>query len=261
MFNFLRSWLDRRIIQRSTITSIQWDEAFTSLPLLGGLAPDEKQALRELAILFMHHKVFEGAQGFVITQSMALIIALQACLPILKLGFGGYGGWYSVIVYPSGFAPKRVVTDEYGVEHHVQSNLSGESWQRGPVVLSWDDTEHAGFIDGNNLVIHEFAHKLDMQNGVANGFPPLHRGMDRSVWVKAFTTGFEDFQSKCERGKRIGINCYAASSPAEFFAVLSEVFFERPDVVSHHYTAIYNLLRQYYRQDPQSRLDSRSGQG
>ena len=264
MFNFIRNWFDRRIIQRSTITSNQWDEAFTSLPLLAGLTIDEKQTLRELAILFMHHKVFEGAKGpedtnrFVVNQSMALIIALQACLPILKLGFGSYGGWYSVIVYPSAFAPKRVVTDEYGVEHHVQSSLSGESWQRGPVVLSWDDTEQAGIIDGHNLVIHEFAHKLDMQNGVANGFPPLHSGVDRSAWVEAFSAGFDDFQDKCNRGKHIGIDCYAASSPAEFFAVLSEVFFERPDVVSHHYSVIYDLLRQYYQQDPLSRLSSRS---
>ena len=256
MLNFIRNWFERRIIQGSTITPVQWDEAFSALPLVHSLTTDEKHALRELAILFMHHKVFEGAQGFVVTQSMALIIALQACLPILKLGFGGYKGWYSVIIYPSGFAPKRVVTDEAGVEHHLQSNLSGESWQRGPVVLAWDDTEYAGIIDGHNLVIHEFAHKLDMQNGVANGFPPLHKGMDRSAWVAAFSAGFEDFQAKCEHGRHIGIDCYAATSPAEFFAVLSEVFFERPDIISHHYGRIYDCLRQYYRQDPLTRFSN-----
>lgn len=250
MFNFFRNWLDRRTIQRSTITSAQWDKAFASLPLLDGLTADEKHTLRELAILFLHHKVFEGAHGLAVTQPMALIIALQACLPILKLGLGGYEGWFSVIVYPAGFAPKRVITDEYGVEHHVQSNLSGESWQRGPVVLAWDETERAGIIDGHNLVIHEFAHKLDMQNGEANGFPPLHAEMDSTAWVEAFSAGFEDFQQKCSRGKAIGIDCYAASSPAEYFAVLSEVFFERPDVLQQHYAAIYDQLRQYYRQDP-----------
>lgn len=254
MFQIIRNWLDQRTLQRSTITSAQWEKAFVSLPLLERLTADEKCALRELAILFLHHKVFEGAHGLVITQSMALIVALQACLPILKLGLGVYGGWYSVIVYPAGFAPKRVVTDEYGVEHHVQSNLSGESWLRGPVVLSWDETEHAGIIDGENLVIHEFAHKLDMQNGVANGFPPLHAEMDSTVWAESFSAGFEDFQSKCSRGKAIDINCYGASSPAEYFAVLSEVFFERPDVLQQHYAAIYDQLRQYYRQDTLARL-------
>ena len=254
MFNILRNWLDSRIIRRSNITPRQWEEAFTSLPLLKGLALADRQKLVELAILFMHRKVFEGAQGFVVTQQMALIIALQACLPILNLGLSAYNGWYSVIVYPFGFAPKRVVTDEYGVEHHVQSNLSGESWQKGPVVLSWDDTEEAGIIDGHNLVIHEFAHKLDMQNGVANGFPPLHKDMSRSEWVRAFSLGFEDFQDKCQRGKYTGIDCYGASSPAEFFAVLSEVFFERPDIVQQHYPAVYDQLSHYYRQATLTRL-------
>jgi Mlc titration factor MtfA (ptsG expression regulator) len=106
--------------------------------------------------------------------------------------------------------------------------LSGEAWQRGPVILAWDKTEYAGYIDGCNLVIHEFAHKLDMQNGIANGFPPMHPD--------------------------IGIDHYAASSPAEFFAVLSEIFFERPDLLRRHYGAVFEQMKRYYRQDPLSRL-------
>jgi len=254
MFNFLTQWRDRRIIQRSSITEKQWHDALNSLPLLKGLNVDEKKQLTGLAILFLHYKTFEAAQGFVMTQSKALIIALQACLPILNLGFASYSGWYSVIVYPAGFVTERVTTDEAGVEHVVRSNLSGESWLRGPVVLAWDDTENAGFIDGHNLVIHEFAHKLDIQNGVANGFPPLHPEMDTDTWVEVFSSGFEDFQLKCEKGKHIDINGYAASAPAEFFAVLSEVFFERPDVIVRHYPKIYQQLRLYYRQDPRQRL-------
>ena len=256
MFQIIRNWLNRYIISRSTITPLQWAEAFASLPLLAGVTADEKNRLQGLAILLLHHKVFEGAQGLVVTQSMTLIIALQACLPVLNLGLGGYDGWVSVIIYPAGFAPKRVVMDEYGVEHSVQSDLLGESWQRGPVVLAWDATENAGIIDGHNLVIHEFAHKLDMQNGQANGFPPLHSGMTSEAWVEAFSSGFEDFQDRCNRGEYIGVDSYAASSPAEFFAVLSEVFFERPDVIQLHYAAIYDQLRQYYRQDTRLRLKS-----
>lgn len=250
MFQIIRNWLDRRIIRRSTITAVQWTQAFALLPVLERLTEDEKLALRKLAILFLHKKVIDGAHGLSITQSMTLIIALQACLPILKLGLEAYDHLVSVIVYPAGFAPKRVFTDEYGVEHHVQSNLSGEAWQRGPVVLSWDDTEHAGIIDGDNLVIHEFAHKLDMQNGIANGYPPLHDGMSHKQWVAIFTAGFEDFQGKCNQGVSIGINAYGASSPAEFFAVFSEVFFERPDIVNQNYPQVYDQLRQFYRQDP-----------
>ena len=254
MFNFIRNWLDRRIIRRSTITPMEWDKAFAALPLLAGLTADEKQQLRELAILFLHHKVFEGAKGFVVTLPMALIITLQACLPILRLGLGCYAGWSAVIVYPTGFAPKRRFTDENGVVHHEQTNLAGESWQQGPVILAADESEHAGIIDGHNLVIHEFAHKLDMQNGVANGFPPLHAGMKRAAWVEAFSAGFDDFQHKCSKGNKLDIDCYAATSPAEFFAVLSELFFERPEVVQHHYAAVYLQLRQYYLQDPLERL-------
>jgi len=256
MFQFIENYLNRRIIKKSTITPAQWIEVFASLPLLRGLPPDEIQDLKNLVILFCHHKVFEGAQGLVVTQSMKLIIAVQACLPILKLGPGWYDGWVTVIVYPSGFAPERVVRDEYGVEHTVQSNLAGEAWQRGPVVLAWDEAEHAGIIDGHNLVIHEFAHKLDMQNGEANGFPPLHPGMDGMAWTKAFSAGFEDFQHQCSRGKNIGIDCYGASSPAEFFAVLSEVFFERPEIIHRHYADVHEQMKQYYRQDPMARLHS-----
>ena len=254
MFKTIRNWLDRRIISRSNVTSAQWSEAFAALPLLRGYTTEEKDRLRELAILFLHRKVFEGADGLVVTPAMTLIIALQACIPILYLDLDCYDGWVSVIVYPAGFAPRRVIRDEFGVSHDVQSHLSGESWQRGPVVLSWDETEHAGMIDGHNLVIHEFAHKLDMQTGSANGFPPLHADMSSARWFEVFSAGFEDFQQKCNAGLDIGISCYAASLPAEFFAVLSEVFFEQPGLLQQHYGLIYEQLRQYYRQDPLTRL-------
>jgi Mlc titration factor MtfA (ptsG expression regulator) len=254
MFQLIQNWFNRRVIRRSTITPSQWDEAFTSLPLLRGISAEDKRTLQELAILFLHHKAFEGAHGLEVTDRMKLIIVLQACLPILRLGWGCYDQWMTVIVYPSGFAPKRVVRDEYGVEHQVQDHLSGEAWYRGPVVLSWDDTEHAGIIDGHNLVIHEFAHKLDMQNGDANGYPPLHKGMDSQAWADAFTAGHKDLKHLCSIGKNTGIDCYAASSPAEYFAVLSEVFFERPGIIKQHSAAVYQQLRLYYRQDPLSRL-------
>ncbi len=255
MFNFFHKWREQRIVKHSTITAVEWEQAFSSLSLLVGLTANEKNRLQELAIIFLHHKIFEGAQGFVVTLPMTLIIALQACLPILKLGIECYSGWLTVIIYPSGFAPKRVITDESGVVHYEQSNLAGEAWQRGPVILSWDETEFAGVIDGRNLVIHEFAHKLDMQNGVANGFPPLHANMDTTEWVNVFSAGFEHFQQQCSYGQLVGIDCYAATAPAEFFAVLSEVFFECPYIIQQHYGSIYTLLRQYYRQDPLLRLN------
>ena len=254
MFRKIRNWLDRRIVERSDISPAQWDRAFAALPVLDGLSADERQHLRELAVLFLHRKTFDGVRGLEVTRRMQLIIALQACLPVLELGIGCYAGWETVIVYPSGFAPEHVFTDEFGVEHRRRDELSGEAWARGPVLLSWDDTEHAGELDGYNLVIHEFAHKLDMQNGRANGFPPLHRGMSSALWTRVFSEAFEDFVQRCERGEEIGIDDYAASNPAEFFAVLSEVFFERPDILADSYPAVYEQLCRYYRQNPLPRL-------
>ena len=231
MFAFIRNWLNQRIIKRSTISKEEWETAFNVLPLLDGLSDDESLRLRQLAILFLHNKAFEGAHSMVITQPMALVIALQACLPILNLGIERYNGWVSVIVYPAGFAPRREVIDEAGVVHQGKESLTGQAWQRGPVILAWTDVETAGLIDGENLVIHEFAHKLDMQNGVANGFPPLPASMSVEKWVSAFSEGFERFRHDCQTSKAKEFDCYAATSPAEFFAVFSEVFFERPGLV------------------------------
>jgi len=254
MFSFIRNWLDKRIIARSIITPAQWDDAFSSLPLLEGLNENDKIRLKQLVIIFIHHKIFEGAKGISVTLPMVLIISLQACLPILKLGLSGYDGWTSIIIYPAAFSPQRKVVDEYGVTHYENSNLAGESWLNGPVILAWDEAERAGIIDGSNLVIHEFSHKLDMENGVANGYPALHRDMNRNDWVEAFSRGFDDLQERCEQRRSSEIDCYGATSPAEFFAVLSEVFFERPSIINKHYPAIYELLRQYYRQDTLTRF-------
>ena len=254
MFGLVRGWLDRRVIERSAISEAEWRDAFAAVPLLDDLSRDEQARLRELSILFLHRKSVFGARGLEVSQPMQLIIALQACLPILEIGLDAYDGWTSVIVYPSGFMPEHVYTDEYGVEHHVVDELSGEAWQRGPVILAWDETRSAGIVDGMNLVIHEFAHKLDMQNGDANGFPPLHPGMDSGAWTAALSEGFEHFMHRCERGEDIGIDCYAATSPAEFFAVLSEVFFEDPELLNYHYETVYMQFSLYYRQDPMKRL-------
>ncbi len=254
MFKSLRQWLTRRIINRSTITDGEWSHAFAALPLLKGLDEDEQRRLRELAILLMHYKSFEGVQGLVLSPSMIRHIALQACLPILNLGLAAYDGWVSVIVYPAAFVPKRVYTDEAGVVHQGGAAHSGEAWLRGPVILGWQDTQTAGEIDGSNLVIHEFAHKLDMLNGPADGFPPMHSGMKVEGWVEAFTRAYEHFQKHCHKPEYHHIDCYGASSPAEFFAVFSEVFFERPGLLKQYYPDVYQQLRHYYRQDPLTRL-------
>jgi MtfA peptidase len=249
-----KNWFDKDIIKNSPITQQNWDEAYRYLPLLKGFSFEEKKRLEELSILFMHQKEFEGAQGFVITPHMLLVISLQACLPILNLGLDSYKNFYTIIVYPTGFKTNRKETDENGIVDHDRTHTLGESWVRGPVILSWDDSKVAGIIDGSNLVIHEFAHKLDMQNGVANGFPPLHKGVNRSDWVKGFTKAYDYFERKCNGNELHGIDCYAATNPAEFFSVFSEMFFEKPGVIRKYFPEVYILLEEYYQQAPINRL-------
>lgn len=250
LFKRLREWRERRIIRRFPVGEAQWQSAFARLPLLQGLADSERTRLRELVALFLHRKSVEAAQGLQLNTEMVLVIALQACLPILHLGLDWYRGWVSIVVYPQAFRPQRSFVDEFGVMHRRADLLSGEAWQQGVLVLSWADTEHAGELDGHNLVIHEFAHKLDMLNGAANGFPPLHAGMDRQHWSRVFSQAYDNFS----RHRHHGIDAYAATDPAEFFAVVSEVFFERPRVLLKLYPEVYTLLSQFYRQDTLARL-------
>lgn len=246
----IRSWWQNLIIQGYPVTEMEWKNAFDSLPLLSRLNENERSRLRCLAILFLHYKSLTGIGGLKITTSMSLIIALQACLPVLNLGLNWYDGWVSIIIYPGPFSRQCIETDEYGVEHSSRKNLSGESWQHGPVILSWSDILQHGETDGRNVVIHELAHKLDMLNGAANGFPPLHKGMSAQEWSFIFNEAYADFQIHLQKHDFVPIDPYAAASPAEFFAVFSEFFFEKPQTIKEHYPAIYSLLVDFYHQDP-----------
>jgi Mlc titration factor MtfA (ptsG expression regulator) len=172
---------------------------------------------------------------------------------VLELGLEYYRGWVEVIVYPDEFVAEYDYVDEAGVAHHVEQAMTGESWERGPVIVSWADAEQAGRGSGYNVVIHEFAHKLDMLNGEPNGFPPLHADMDRAQWADAFSTAYEHFCRKVDAGERLRIDEYAAENPAEFFAVMSEAFFEASDIVRTVYPQVYEQLARFYRQDPGAR--------
>jgi Mlc titration factor MtfA (ptsG expression regulator) len=250
MFRWLKKRWQERIVQRSPVTDAEWKKAFQHLPLLHRLSAQEKAKLRRLAILFLYYKSLEAIGELQVTTAMRLVIALQACLPILNLGLNWYDGWISVVIYPGAFSRQCREIDEYGVEHLGRANLSGESWQRGPVILSWDDVLHHGEIDGRNVVIHEFAHKLDMCNGKANGFPPLHKGMSAQQWAEIFNSAYTDFEFRIQQHNPIPIDHYASTSAAEFFAVFTELFFEKPIIIRQYYPEIYDLLAQFYHQDP-----------
>jgi hypothetical protein len=215
---------------------------------------DEGARLHDWVALFLAEKSIVGAGGLVLCDEMRTAIATQACMLILNLDLDWYRDWVEVIVYPDEFMVDYEYMDEDGIVHRVKEPMSGESWLAGPVILSWADTAMRGGNTGYNVVIHEFAHKLDMLNGDANGFPPLHAGMDRAAWSRAFAEAFEDFGRRVERNEPCAIDPYAAEHPSEFFAVMSEAFFENPRAVRDEYGAVYRQLADFYRQDPAARL-------
>ncbi|OGS98936.1 MAG: hypothetical protein A3F73_02835 [Gallionellales bacterium RIFCSPLOWO2_12_FULL_59_22] len=255
----LKNWRRRHVLRRSQLPDEAWRAAVTGLAVLRGLPEDELERLRELATLFLDEKQVVAAGGFVLDDDTRIKIAAQACLPILNLGLDYYAGWTSVIVYAGEFVPEHEFMDEDGVVHVVHDAMLGESWERGPVVLSGTDAVHCGEHDGVNVVIHEFAHKLDMLNGAMNGFPPLHPGMSAERWAHDFTAAFADFCDKERAGEEMAIDPYGAESPAEFFAVASEAFFETPHVLRQEYPEVYRQLADFYRQDPAARKNAEDG--
>jgi Mlc titration factor MtfA (ptsG expression regulator) len=245
------NWRRRRVLRRHRIDDALWREAVRGL----GFIPDDPK-LREAALLFLAEKQLAGARGLELTDAMRVSIAAQACLPILELGLDWYSGFTGVVVYPGDFRVRRSETDEAGVVHEWDDELAGEAMPGGPVVLSWDAAANDPEM---NVVIHEFAHKLDMLNGEADGVPPLHAGMERRAWVAALEQAYEGFCDAVERGKDTWLDPYAAEHPSEFFAVISEAFFEHPAETQRRYPDFYGQLRRFYRQDPAARPRRRDG--
>ena len=254
MLGWLRERRRQRILNRARIGPALWQETLDALPLLAGMSADELARLRDLAVLFLHAKALEPVGEFQVTDAMRLRLGCLAALPILNLGLDWYRNWYAVVLYPAGFRARRQHVDEADVVHDYEEDLAGEAWERGPVVLSWEEIEASRQCDGFNVAIHEFAHKLDMLTGHPNGLPPLHRDMRVEEWSAAFGAAYADLNRRLEGGEETAIDPYAAEDPAEFFAVISEAFFELPWLVAKEYPAVYQQLRAFYRQDPLRRL-------
>jgi len=247
-----------------------WRHAMAGLPFLAGLAPQEQDALRARSAWLLASKTFSGAGGLEVTDAMMLSIAIQAALPILQLDTRLYEGWTEIIVYPGGFLIPRSDMDESGVVHEYMMEASGEAWEGGPVILSWDDLSRAE--DGGvNVVIHEFAHKLDLYAGEADGMPGLgaHPDIDPRHWRRVLDDSFERFNQALDVVEeaippdvdpesdeaspwyeQLPLDPYAATDEAEFFAVSSEAFFVQPLPLSQALPQWYELLAHYYRQDP-----------
>ena len=252
MWLIFNKYRTRHILKHNAIPQDLWEDTIGKLSLLIGLSRTELSRLRDLTTLFLYYKNFTGAQGVEPSPEMRLIIAVQACLLILNLKLEDYSGWIEIIIYPDAFRVSRDTVDFAGVVHSENKALSGESWSKGPVILSWSDIveDLRSNTPGSNVIIHEFAHKLDMLNGIANGMPPLHADMNREVWTEALSTTYDFLNQQLKIGNQSTVNAYAATDPAEFFAVVSENFYTAPNILFEHCPQVYEQLKQYYRQDP-----------
>lgn len=259
--------------RRLPIEVAQWQALVERLPFLRGY--DEAAALRfrETIALFLTRKAINGAAGLEVDDAMRLSIAAQACLPVLELDLRLYDDFSEVIVYPAAFRVRRTVHDDSGVVHESHDVLSGEAMHGGPVVLSWEDVERS---DGEsvNVVVHEFAHKLDMAGGEADGVPPMPAAL-RARWHRALEEALDDFGERLDRAEAmiprhldpeseeadvyyasLPLDPYAATDPSEFFAVAAESFFVDPWAIADAWPRLYACLVEYFRTDPRKRLES-----
>jgi Mlc titration factor MtfA (ptsG expression regulator) len=258
---------------RARIPPALWQATLARYPFLDGLDDAQSQALQDRVAWLLASKSINGARGFVPDDTVRLAIAAQAALPILNLAPQVYEGWDEIIVYRAGFAIARRHEDEDGVVHEYIEDAAGEAWDGGPVILSWEDS--AGTRPGFNVVIHEFAHKLDLQAGDADGMPNLgaHRDLQPRRWRAVLEQSLDRFREALEAVEsaipahvdpessaadtwydRLPLDPYAATDEAEFFAVSSEGFFVDPARLARDLPEWFELLRAYYRQDPLARL-------
>ena len=248
--SLIQRWRMGRMLKRHPIPHHLWRKATRRISVLKGLDAVQMAHLRELTTWFLNHKSITGAHGLEVTPFMKVAVAAQACLLILNLGVDHFNGWVEVILYPGAFRVNHPQMDSYGLAHNEVSDLNGESWLRGPVVLSWDEVERDTYHlqPGHNVVLHEFAHKLDGLNGATNGLPPLRRGMSHRKWAEDMSEAYDALCHQVEAGRSTFINPYAATNPAEFFAVLSEYFFTAPEVLKSCCPKIHKHLAQLYQQ-------------
>ncbi len=272
----LKTLLDRLTGTPSVAIPDQlWSSTLASLPFMLRLDADELHRLRTLAARLLADKQMAGAASLELTAAMQVSIAVQASLPVLNLGLDWYRGWKSIVVYPSEFLVPRSVTDEDGIVHEYIEPITGEAWDRGPLVLSWEDAQRTvtGAGAAYSVVIHEFVHKLDLLDGVADGVPPFsparHAQLTVEHWRRVLHEAFERFVAEVDLidselpaeldpeadevdryFAHLPFDAYAAQDEAEFFAVSSEAFFVAPARLQQAFPDWYALLVQFFLQDP-----------
>jgi Mlc titration factor MtfA (ptsG expression regulator) len=231
----------------------EWDSILgENFPLYGRLSDEDRAELQGHIHVFLDEKKFEGCDGMEITDEVRVTIAAQACLLLLHRETNYFPVMKSIFVYPSLFYAEVIEEDENGIVSEYMEDRAGEAWDYGPVVLSWEDalTGASGEEGGYNSVIHEFVHQLDLENGAADGLPRLENGEQYEAWERVFTEAFRRFERKLDTGANTVLDEYGAEGPDEFFAVVAEHFFQTPVELRGEYPELYDLLKQYFDQDP-----------
>jgi Mlc titration factor MtfA (ptsG expression regulator) len=202
--------------------------------------------------VFLAEKRFSGCAGLEIDDEVRVTIAAQACLLLLDRPAGYFPGLRQVLVYPGAFLVERLRPEPSGVLQETRQVLSGESWSNGQVVLSWEDTlaGAAAPDDGRNVVLHEFAHQLDQEKGYANGAPGIASRRGRERWARVMGEEYARLQYNVMTQAPSLFSAYGATAPAEFFAVITETFFEQPALMRHYHAELYSELTTLYRVDP-----------
>jgi len=221
---------------------------FQTLP-----AEDRRELLKDI-LIFLAEKNFEGCGGLSLTDEIRVTIAAQACLLLLHRKNDDYPRLQSILVYPHAYRVDGKKVSSGGFIREGPEIRAGESWSRGAVVLSWDDVKKSvsDLRDGHNVVLHEFAHQLDQEDGAADGIPVLGERSRYTAWARVLGREYRELVSEIEKGHRTDIDPYGALSPAEFFAVVTECFFEKPAALRRRHPELYRQLRLFYRQDPPS---------
>jgi Mlc titration factor MtfA (ptsG expression regulator) len=253
LFSGLRRMRDERTLRRRAIPDDLWALTLARYPFLSRRSMDDLSALRDLVTLFLADKEFHGTQGLVITDEIAVAIAAQACLPILRLGLHYYDSFAVIVVHPEEVVVTRQVMDDDGVVHEYEESIVGEAPGAGPMMLTWHDIEHAGEWAevAYNVVIHEFAHVIDMAEGYEpDGIPPLPDRAARDAWAKAIDEEYERFCDDLDAGQETLVDPYGAESVDEFFGVTVEAFFVAPDEFRSEHPALYEMYAGYFQQTP-----------
>lgn len=251
MLGLLRRFRRKRL--RQAAFPEQWRRIIeANVPLYGRLsAEDQRELLGDIQVL-LDEKHFEGCGGLEMTDEIRVTVAAQACMLLLHRDTDFYPTLDSILVYPSGYFAPSTERLPGGVVREGPSARLGESWNRGVVVLSWDDVRRgaADIQDGHNLVFHEFAHQLDLESGAAEGAPLLERGSRYVAWARVLGEEYQQLLRDVATGHANVLDRYGATNPAEFFAVTTEAFFERPAELRRQHPDLYQELKDFYRQDP-----------